>query len=427
MEYIDLKDIYTNSKNFYPQTDIENKKKQIVSAGLLENLVVIREENDHGQHYKLLSGERRYRAMLELLGEGFSEFETVPCTVREPMADDEEILQLVISNTSRTKDLLTVLTEEKTVLTSLKRIKAGGKTIKGYDLSSGRLRDIAASMIGISSSKAAQIEAINNNIDPDILEVLREEDNGLTFTYLYTLSSLDKEKQRAALAKWRSTGTWEKVEKKVRKPAANSAGSSGCGSDIDPDMESENGSDDQDSGMDENPAGIDYTEASLPSKLSICYRCRHYETCADKGASVDSCDRYEKRLSMQKTTDQLYSEEQSRIDKETQSRLNAIGFRDDGSGKSGNTNEEVLETPNDELIRITSDAFKSLSTGRKPYIILKGNKYRSGDEIHIAEFKNGELLQGRITARIICTDTSATSAAITDGYVLAGIEILEIA
>lgn len=444
MEYIKVSDIYTNSKNFYPQTDIEDKKKQILAMGLLENLVVVKEPNELMQNYRLISGERRWRALVELASEGHDEFSEVPCTVKEVGSDDDEILQIIISNTSRDKDLLTTLVEEKTLLDTLKRKKAEGKTINGYDLSTGRLREVAASMLSISTSKAAQIEAINNNIDEDYFKVLREENNGLTFTYLYALSSIGKEKQREYLAKWQATGVWNKIVEKEKKPAAeknNNDGNENKTDDVPAIMKTETWElaktlgpvgyhDNENDAVDD----IENVEAELPfingnesGKLSICYKCRQYEECSDKSSGVESCDRYEKRLSMQKTTEQLYNEEQNRIDKETARKLQEMKDMAAGAATEPVLDREADVSVDDEdnLIKVTTSAFALIASGRKPYIILKGTKYRVNDIIEIAEFKAGELLEGRIRARITCTDTSSTTAAIIDGYVVAGLDILQ--
>ena len=48
--------------------------------------------------------------------------------------------------------------------------KTDGKKIKGYDLQSGRLRDVIASMLKMSKTKIAQIESVNNNLIPEFRE-----------------------------------------------------------------------------------------------------------------------------------------------------------------------------------------------------------------------------------------------------------------
>lgn len=70
-------------------------------------------------------------------------------------------------------------------------MKTDGKKIKGYDLQSGRLRDVIASMLKMSKTKIAQIESVNNNLIPEFREELNNE--RLTFSAAYELSGMPPE------------------------------------------------------------------------------------------------------------------------------------------------------------------------------------------------------------------------------------------
>ena len=71
---ISIKNIYSSDLNFYPQKGIEQKAAEIQAVGLLSNLVVMHEPCDQGE-YKLVSGERRWRALSLLVEQGYNEFE----------------------------------------------------------------------------------------------------------------------------------------------------------------------------------------------------------------------------------------------------------------------------------------------------------------------------------------------------------------
>ena len=68
------------------------------------------------------------------------------------------------------------------------------KQVKGYDLESGRLRDVIASMLHVSKTKVAQMEAINNNLIPEGKEALKKEQIG--FSAAYELSKISAEEQK---------------------------------------------------------------------------------------------------------------------------------------------------------------------------------------------------------------------------------------
>ena len=65
-----------------------------------------------------------------------------------------------------------MIEEEKRLKESLEKMKAAGKQIKGYDLASGRLRDVIASMLHMSKTKVAQIESVNNNLIPEFYQMV---------------------------------------------------------------------------------------------------------------------------------------------------------------------------------------------------------------------------------------------------------------
>lgn len=59
--------------------------------------------------------------------------------------------------------------EVKEATETFRRLKEEGAKVSGYDLQSGRIRDIVASFLGLSRTKVAQIESINNNL----IEILK--------------------------------------------------------------------------------------------------------------------------------------------------------------------------------------------------------------------------------------------------------------
>lgn len=139
---INIKKLYSNDKNFYSVTDIEPLAQKILLVGLIENLEVVHDPCDRGE-YRITAGERRWRALKLLVEQGYTDFEMVTCQIQTPASADEEMLRLIIANDYRNKTVADILEEEKQLKDILQRMKQEGRTIKGYKLDSGRLRDVA--------------------------------------------------------------------------------------------------------------------------------------------------------------------------------------------------------------------------------------------------------------------------------------------
>lgn len=153
--------------------------------GLKQNLEVVFEPNEQGE-YRIVAGERRWLALKHLVEQGYKDFEIATCKLTTPQDEDEEQVEIIIANAYRTKSLKDVIEEEQRLKACLERMKTDGKKIKGYDLQSGRLRDVIASMLKMSKTKIAQIESVNNNLIPEFREELNNE--RLTFSAAYELS-----------------------------------------------------------------------------------------------------------------------------------------------------------------------------------------------------------------------------------------------
>lgn len=216
--------IYANESNFYPQEDIEQKAGEILALGLLENLVVKYEPIEGVGEYKLISGERRWRGLNLLVERGYKEFEFATCNIIAPSSTQEEKVALIIANSQRSKSIETTIREEQELKETLEDMKANGVELKGYNLQSGRLRDIIADMLNVSKTKVAQIEAVSNNLIPEFMEELNQK--RLTFSAAYELSGMSKDEQREALGVFIDTGelTYQTIKEMKEKRAKEAAG-----------------------------------------------------------------------------------------------------------------------------------------------------------------------------------------------------------
>ncbi len=203
-EDILISDIYSNDKNFYDQKGIEEKADEILAVGLLSNLVVAKAPSEDGVPYKLISGERRWRALNLLVQRGFEDFQTVTCQVRTPSNEHEEMIELILANSSREKDVATLIREEQTLKQELQYMRDNGMELNGYDLLSGKLRDIVASMLNVSKTKIAEIDAVSSRLLPEFKNALEKEE--ITFSAAYQISKFSNDNQLTLYEKYERAG-----------------------------------------------------------------------------------------------------------------------------------------------------------------------------------------------------------------------------
>ncbi|MDE6314038.1 MAG: ParB N-terminal domain-containing protein [Lachnospiraceae bacterium] len=390
---IKLQNIYYNEKNFYPQEDIEEKAAEIYAIGLLQNLVVTYEPTEEGE-YKLISGERRYRALRLLTEQGHTEFETVTCNVRNIKSEYEEVVELIIANSSRNKTDIILLQEEKELKNALEQMKKNKIPLKGYDLQSGRLRDVIAKILNKSASKIAQIEAINNNLSDGLKQEVQK--GNLGFSAAYELSKMDKEKQEEE---------YERI--KARDEAVTVAAVKNV---LDSDTtkteetESENVSDSDtikiEENESENVSDSDTTESeeiepNPVTATSLCYSCTKWSTCDEKGTTVIRCGSYKDKREEYKTEEQRYNEEQDEIDRQTKRKLQEM----EDAEKMTKTPQE--KEPEVREIRISSMSFEEFEAEKRHIIPLNNDKYHAGDILKMWEYKAGEQTGRYMKRRIL--------------------------
>ena len=79
-----------------------------------------------------------------------------------------------------------------------------------------------------------------------------------------------------------------------------------------------------------------------------------------------------------------------------------------------------------EYIRLSTDTFEDVIAGRRPYLILKNDKIRTGMIVSALEFIQGRATGRELVLEIVCMDDAGTSSALEDGYCVVGIRQQEI-
>ena len=188
VQYIDIKDIERNKKNFYEIVNVDELAEDIKMNGLNHNLVV--RKLDNGK-YELISGERRYTALTQLVEQGNEIFALVPCKVIEANDIDSEII--LIQANAQTRELTEIeKLEQVKRLTELYRTKK-----KNGEKVPGKIREIIANDLKLSPTQVGRYERINKNLIPELKEIL--ENGNLTIANASEFSSLSEANQKVIL------------------------------------------------------------------------------------------------------------------------------------------------------------------------------------------------------------------------------------
>lgn len=367
---ISVKKMYSNDMNFYSRQDIEELSNLILAVGLIENMAVTYDPCEKGE-YRIISGEMRWRALNLLLEKGYSEFEVATCQILTPAEEHEEMVQIIVANSYRTKNIKDQLEEAQKLKESLQYMKEHGLTLQGMKLDGKKIRDVVANIMKLSGTKVAQIDGINSNLLPEFVEQLKE--GKLTFSAAYELSGMSKEDQEEML-KAHEEGeapTWKEVREAKR------------------------------------PEPEDVSESdTLPGQME-------YPKDYEKPEDEEESDQEE---------EQEHEEEweQAAIDRETARKLREQEQEEKMNNLPSDSREEK------EYIRLSTDTFEDVIAGRRPYLILKNDKIRTGMIVSALEFMQGRATGRELALEIVCMDDAGTSSALEDGYCVVGIRQQEI-
>lgn len=413
---VSINKMYSNDKNFYSVEDIEPLAQKILLVGLMENLEVVRDPCDRGE-YRIIAGERRWRALKILVEKGYTEFEKATCQIQTPASEEEETLRLIIANDYRNKTVSDLLEEEDKLKKILHRMKENGQTIMGIDLNSGRIRDVVAYFLKIAPTKVAQIESINKHLIPEFSKELKE--GRLTFSAAYMISGMNEETQAEMLERYRENGLTYKEVKEIKQQQEEKAATEQTEGqmDIDQFTEAEEEIEEPEDDAEDTEEEDEWEDAHPESITSLCYSCKRYSDCNVKTGTCQSCDQYVNKAEAEKTEEERYSEEQDAIDRETAKKLREKADEEKMQQLPSDSNE-------DKCIRMSQSAFEEIEAG-KPYIITKDDSFRKGQEVTLIAFKEGKATGQQCKKTIICVDTSITSSALEDGYCILGLGEVE--
>lgn len=385
--YLSPFDVEDNENNFYSQENIEALADSFLTVGQQQPTVIALVDGK----YKIVSGHRRNAANKLLVERGYKEFENVRFLYKE-MSEATLELNLIVGNAFNRELTAYEKTEQAKKLkeTLIRARDEDGLEVKG------KLRDLIADILRESNGNVARMESINKNLISKGMESFRDGDIGLAAAY--ELSRLDEETQEEVLEQVEA-GNIETV-KDIKEFTQSAA------------VEEE--------AVDKENPEEEYKTPHPESIVSLCYSCLKYKDCNVKTGTCKACDEYINKAKSEKTAEQLYDEEQAKIDKQTKKKLEEM------------EREEKLEKHFEEApakerkihdIRIAKMYFKDYLSGHKKFELIKNDKdYKPGELLHLMEYDDGDATGVVINAAITWVEKEKNG--LKEGYCILGFEIL---
>lgn len=192
---LSVHDLVPSQDNFYSVDDIAGLKTSVEIFGIKQNLTV---KPSDGGKYEIIAGHRRRLACLELVNEGKSEFEYVPCGIETGNDEIKERILLIMSN-STTRTL-----SDFEKMKQAEALREYCEAWKKRDNLPGRVRDMVAEIMQESVTQIARMNAIANNLSPEFQAEFQVGRVGISAAV--ELAALSPEKQAEAFNDYTETG-----------------------------------------------------------------------------------------------------------------------------------------------------------------------------------------------------------------------------
>lgn len=196
LKRIPLDRIQPNEGNFYGMEELEELAQSLAAVGQRQPIEVYQIP---GGMYRLITGERRWRAMVLNRNVNQSAPKEILAIVRPVPSDaQEETLQIATTNQYREKTDYEKLEEVRRITRAVAEKKAQGVEVwHGVNLQTTTLRQAVTSLVGLSRSAVSKYSAMAEKLVPELVEVMRQD--RLPFTVAYAASQLPEERQRHLL------------------------------------------------------------------------------------------------------------------------------------------------------------------------------------------------------------------------------------
>ena len=206
---LSIHDLVQSSNNFYSVKNVEELKTAIEMFGVLQNLTV--KQLDNGK-YEIISGHRRHKACMELVAEGKTEFEYIPCGIQTEQDEIKEHILLIMTN-STAREL-----SDWEKMKQAEELRKSFEELKKRENLPGRVRDLVAEALNTSPTQIARLNVIDNNLTPEFKEEFKQGKIGTSAAY--ELSGMSEEQQKQAYSDYKESGSVSASEIKEQKRQA---------------------------------------------------------------------------------------------------------------------------------------------------------------------------------------------------------------
>ena len=178
-----------NPSNFYETDGIEKLAAAIRVAGEIKNPLRVRKIDV--DEYEVNEGHRRRLAMIYNVEElGLKEFEFLPCIVEDTTTTVGKLNLILSNSTQRERTEYEKMQEIEKLRTLLDQYaKENEKKISAVDM-----RKLIANILGVSSTKIAQLQSIDRNLVPEAKE--KFEKGEIPVSVATEMAGLPKKMQR---------------------------------------------------------------------------------------------------------------------------------------------------------------------------------------------------------------------------------------
>lgn len=203
-QYIPKEKIVSNPKNeMYTQDGIEALKESIIINGLRHNLSVL--YNSDNDTYRLVSGERRYRAISSMTDKEYNQLfpAGIPCKIeKSEITEIDEEIMLISANHDVRESSMEVKRWEVSRLKELYEAKKVKGEIKNINAE-------IAKQLNISERQARKYTTAEKLI-PELSELLNN--NGIDLNQADKFGKLDEDAQKSILTIIKKNGDIENAE-----------------------------------------------------------------------------------------------------------------------------------------------------------------------------------------------------------------------
>lgn len=209
--YRDPRELIPTQENFYNTRNIEKLKASIKITGYLMQPILIENVNEKD---RVLAGHRRRLCCIDLINEGDTRFEKVPCMY----ASEIKIPGMETLSLEEKEKIEPILRQFKVIQTNNYRDKSDWekmqeflemeKIVKQFKESmglKGNLRDELKELMGISGGQYSRYKKISNNLIEELMKEFKEE--RIKISVADAVASLKPELQQQAYEVFMENGT----------------------------------------------------------------------------------------------------------------------------------------------------------------------------------------------------------------------------